>query len=69
ITTKADHPRAMDAAALEKRASIFPCSSEAVACVQDALSRAILLAEDEKIVLVTGSIFVAASARIAWFEE
>jgi dihydrofolate synthase/folylpolyglutamate synthase len=69
ITTKADHPRAMDATALEKRASIFPCSSEAVACVQDALSKAILLAEDEKIVLVTGSIFVAASARIAWFEE
>ena len=69
ITTKAEHPRAMDAAALEKRTSKFPCSSEAVTNVQDALSRAIQLAGNEKIVLVTGSIFVAASARIAWFEE
>jgi len=69
ITTKAEHPRAMDAAALEKQASNYPCSSEAVSNVQDALSRAIQLAGDEKIVLVTGSIFVAASARIAWFED
>jgi dihydrofolate synthase/folylpolyglutamate synthase len=69
ITTQAEHPRAMDAAALEKRASNLPCSSEAVPSVQDALSRAIHLAGDEKIILVTGSIFVAASARIAWFDE
>ncbi|MCJ7715979.1 MAG: bifunctional folylpolyglutamate synthase/dihydrofolate synthase [Anaerolineales bacterium] len=69
IATKADHPRAMDSTALEVRARDFPCSSEAVANVQDALSRAVQLAGKEKIVLVTGSIFVAASARIAWFND
>ncbi len=69
ITTQADHPRAMDAEDLEKRAREYPCSTEAIPNVQNALSRAIQLAGNEKVVLVAGSIFVAASARIAWFSE
>jgi len=66
ITTQADHPRAMEAGDLEKRAGEYSCTSESISNVQNALTRAIQLAGDEKIVLVTGSIFVAASARIAW---
>ena len=69
ITTQADHPRAMDAEDLEKRAREYPCSTEAIPNVQNALYRAIQLAGNEKVVLVAGSIFVAASARIAWFSE
>lgn len=69
ITTQADHPRAMDAEDLEKRAREYPCSTEAIPNVQNALSRAIQLAGNEKVVLVAGSIFVAASARIAWLSE
>jgi len=67
ITTQADHPRAMDSEDLEKWAREYPCSSEAIPNVQNALSRAVQLAGNDKVVLVTGSIFVAASARIAWF--
>jgi dihydrofolate synthase/folylpolyglutamate synthase len=69
ITTQADHPRAMDAGDLEKWAREYPCSTEAIPNVRNALSRAIQLAGNEKVVLVAGSIFVAASARIAWFSE
>lgn len=69
ITTQADHPRAMDAEDLEKRAREYPISAEAIPNVQNALYRAIQLAGNEKVVLVAGSIFVAASARIAWFSE
>jgi len=69
IATQADHPRAMDAGDLENRAGEYTCSTEAIPNVQNALSRAVQLAGDEKVVLVTGSIFVAASARIAWLNE
>ncbi len=69
ITTQANHPRAMNAEDLEKWAREYPCSTEAIPNVQNALSRAIQLAGNEKVVLVAGSIFVAASARIAWFSE
>jgi hypothetical protein len=37
--------------------------------VGDALEKAIEIAGNEKLVVVAGSIFVAASARIAWFEK
>jgi hypothetical protein len=37
--------------------------------VGEALLKAIQLAGNENLVVVTGSIFVAASARIAWFEN
>ena len=67
ITTQADHPRAMEAGELEKWAMEYPCSTEVIPNVQNAFSRAVQLAGDKKIVLVAGSIFVAASARIAWF--
>ena len=68
ICTQADHPRAMDPEALSTRAVDFECSRESVPQVGKALQKAIQLAGNDKLVVVTGSIFVAASARIAWFE-
>jgi len=69
ICTRADHPRAMDPVDLCKRAEDYTSSRETVPNVGEALTRALELAGSKKLVVVTGSIFVAASARIAWFEN
>ncbi len=69
ICTQANHPRAMEAEDLATRAKKYPCSVEPIPIVRDALCRAIQLADQDQLVLVTGSIFVAASARIAWYED
>ena len=69
ICTSADHPRAMDPEVLSKKAESYNCAREAVPNVGEALTKALDLAGTEKLVVVTGSIFVAASARIAWFEN
>jgi dihydrofolate synthase / folylpolyglutamate synthase len=69
ICTQADHPRAMDPFALLNRAESYDCLKEAIPIVGNALTRALSLAGNEKLVVIAGSIFVAASARIAWFEK
>ncbi|MEJ2412773.1 MAG: bifunctional folylpolyglutamate synthase/dihydrofolate synthase [Anaerolineales bacterium] len=69
ITTQADHPRAMDAFDLAQRAGSYDCQVEAIPEVREALEKALELAADGELVLVAGSIFVAASARIAWLGE
>jgi len=69
ITTQADHPRAMDAFDLAQRAGGYDCQIEAIPEVGKALEKALELAADGELVLVAGSIFVAASARIAWLGE
>jgi dihydrofolate synthase/folylpolyglutamate synthase len=69
ICTQADHPRAMHPEMLVASAVEYSCRVETIPVVRDALNRALQLADDKFIVLVTGSIFVAASARIAWFEN
>lgn len=68
ITTKADHPRAMDPEELAGRADGYGCNIEAIPIVGDALKRGLSLAGEKDLLVVAGSIFVAASARIAWFE-
>jgi len=69
ICSQADHPRAMDPEDLRDRAADFDCSRESIPNVGEALFKAIQLAGSEKLIVVTGSIFVAASARIAWFDR
>ena len=69
VTTQADHPRAMDAEELLDCAKEYQIEGEAVPNVGLALNRALEVAGDEGIVLIAGSIFAAASARIAWFEN
>jgi dihydrofolate synthase/folylpolyglutamate synthase len=68
ITTQADHPRAMNPEELAKRVKGYECRIEVIPIVRDALSRGISLMEENTLLLVAGSVFVAASARIAWFE-
>ncbi len=68
ICTSAEHPRAMDPGQLSLRAENFISSREIVPDVGEALTAALEQAGTNKLVVVTGSIFVAASARIAWFE-
>ena len=69
ITTQADHPRAMDAFELARRAEGCSCRIVAIPRVSDALQRALELGGSDSLVMVSGSIFVAASARIAWLGE
>ncbi len=69
ICTQATHPRAMDAELMREEAAEYACESIVVKEVGDALEKALQIAGDNHLVLVTGSIFVAASARIAWEER
>ena len=69
ICAQADHPRAMAPDDLCQRAEDFACSKETIPNIGEALAKALEIAGKEKLVVVTGSIFVAASARIAWFEK
>jgi dihydrofolate synthase/folylpolyglutamate synthase len=67
IAVKSFHPRAMDPEILLDLAHQAGCPARIVQDVADALDEALRLAGQEAIVLVTGSIFVAAGARIHWF--
>ena len=69
ITTQADHPRAMDPDELAGRAGKYKCRIESIPDVGEALKRGLSLVEEKNLLVVTGSIFVAASGRIAWFED
>ena len=66
---KAPHPRAMEADALAAKARSLGKPVDAIPNVGDALETALAEAPQGDLVLVTGSIFVAASGRIAWFER
>lgn len=63
IATQSVHPRAADAGLLVAIAHQFGVKAQAVVPLEEAVQKAILLAENEAVVLVTGSIFVAAAAR------
>jgi dihydrofolate synthase/folylpolyglutamate synthase len=66
IATQSVHPRAMEADKLVEIAHQFGSRAQAVLPLEDSLITACEMASDEAIVLVTGSIFVAAAARDAW---
>jgi len=63
ITTQSIHPRAIDADELVELAHRCGRSAVAIAPIEDALSAALDEAGDESVVLITGSVFVAAAAR------
>jgi dihydrofolate synthase / folylpolyglutamate synthase len=67
--TQAPHPRAMTPAALADAARFLERPVTAIANPGDALEAALNEAQNGDLVLVTGSIFIAASGRIAWFER
>lgn len=67
--TQAPHPRAMEPEDLVNAARFLERPVEAYPFPGDALESALQDAENDALVLVTGSLFVAASGRIAWFER
>lgn len=69
ICSQSTHPRAMDAEDLLKLVMPFNVSARVISDIGTALEEAITIAGKNAVVLVTGSIFVAATARIAWFEK
>jgi len=69
ILTRSYHPRAMQPEKLLALAQRFGKPAMIVEAVEDALEEAIQQAGEEKMVLVTGSIFVAAGARDTWIHR
>jgi dihydrofolate synthase/folylpolyglutamate synthase len=69
ICTQSTHPRAMDAHELLNIVTPYGCPVKVCVPVHDALLEAGTIAGNDALILVTGSIFVAATARIDWFES
>jgi len=69
ICAKSTHPRALDAEELKDLALAWGRPVQAIEDVGEALQAAMESANGTAVVLVTGSIFVAATARIAWYEN
>lgn len=69
ITSDSAHPRAMDPERLAELVAQYDCPVKAVPHMADALDYALQMAGEDHLVLATGSIFTAASARIAWQEN
>ena len=69
VATKSFHPRAVEPEKLVELAHQFGRPAKIVLSVEAALEEALALAEGEAVVLVTGSLFVAASALQAWREQ
>jgi len=67
--TQAPHPRAMEPAALAEAARFLNRPVAAIDVPGEALEAAMIAAQNGDLILVTGSIFIAASGRIAWFER
>ena len=68
VATKSTHPRAIDPAKLVEIALQFDRPVVATSSVEEALVEAERQAAGSAIILVTGSIFVAAAARAVWQE-
>lgn len=66
IATRSFHPRALEPEMIAELARQFGTPVRTINAVEDALEEAIVLADEEAIVLVTGSIFVVAGVREAW---
>jgi dihydrofolate synthase/folylpolyglutamate synthase len=69
IATRSTHPRAANPQILVDLAHRSGRPAKIVEDVEDALGQAIRLADGQAMVLVTGSIFVAAGARDSWYNK
>ncbi len=68
ITTQSGHPRAMEPQALADAIETTGVQAEARQTAHEALTYALELAGDNTLILAAGSVFIAASVRVAWFE-
>ena len=69
VATKSTHPRATEPEKLAEIAREMDFTAISAASVEEALDEAELLSDGGAIILVTGSVFVAAAARSAWQER
>jgi dihydrofolate synthase/folylpolyglutamate synthase len=70
LATRAVHPRAIAPENIIETANRLGVMAEATACVQDALTRAMDLAEvGREIIVSAGSMFVTAEVRTAWEKQ
>jgi dihydrofolate synthase/folylpolyglutamate synthase len=69
IATKSYHPRAMEPDALVEIAHRFGRPVRVISEVEDAVEAALTMVNENGLVLVTGSIFVAAGARHTWYNR
>lgn len=69
IATKSIHPRAIAPEALVDLAHQFGKPAQAYATIEEALDAAVLLADREAVILICGSLFIAAGARVVWKER
>lgn len=66
IATRSYHPRAMEPEKIVELAHRHGRPAKATGSIEEALPEAIRLAQGRELVLVTGSLFVAAGAREVW---
>jgi len=69
IMTKSFHPRAIEPEKLVEIAHQFGKPAKAIPDFHEAFLEAFSLAGGEAVILITGSVFIAASGREAWFER
>lgn len=69
VVVKSFHPRAADPHRLEALVRQYDRPVTIIPDVADALRQTLSLARPEEVILVAGSIFVAAGARIAWLKQ
>ncbi len=69
ILTRSYHPRAITPERLAQSAGTYQVPVDIVPAVENALERALSLVDDQSLVLVTGSLFVAAGARDTWYNH
>lgn len=69
IATKSEHPRAIEPEALVNIVHQFGKPAVGITPIETALERAVEMADGEGVVLVAGSIFVAAAAREVWLHK
>ena len=67
IFTKSTHPRAADPEVMQKHITSLLCDTIIIEDVQEALKFALKEAQEEEIIVASGSIFIAAAVRETWF--
>lgn len=66
ITTQSIHPRAMSAHELLNYVNAYTVPTEAIVPIEDAIQAAVDQVGEDGLVLITGSVFVAAAGRAVW---
>jgi dihydrofolate synthase/folylpolyglutamate synthase len=69
IATRSIHPRAIEPEKLVELAHRFGRPARAIDTIEEAIDEGLRVAGDEALLLVTGSIFIAAAARDTWYNH